>query len=339
MKARDAMTADVVSVGPDLSTRKVAQLLSTHGISAVPVVDAAGAPIGMISEGDLIGRSDDDRRARRDWWLTLLAEGEQLHPAFLATLREPEQPAREVMSRPVVTVGEDTELSEIAQLLVSHHIKRVPVIRDGRVVGIVSRADIVRAMAAQPITKGVAPRQGGLFANALTGIEERFHRLHDRGRTRGAVAEPLPPPVDETRLTAGDFQALVADHDHREAEHKSADRRALAEQRRGRIAALIDRHISDGYWRQLIHQAHHAAECGEREFMLLRFPSGLCRDGGRAINAEQPGWPRTLRGEAAEMYLRWEQDLKPQGFPITARVLDFPGGMPGDIGLFLDWTA
>jgi hypothetical protein len=58
-------------------------------------------------------------------------------------------------------------------------------------------------------------------------------------------------------------------------------------------------------------------------------------DGGRAVNAPRADWPKTLRGEAAEIYLRREHDLKPHGFGIAARVLDFPGGMPGDIGLFL----
>ena len=71
--------------------------------------------------------------------------------------------------------------------------------------------------------------------------------------------------------------------------------------------------------------------------MLLRFPSQACSDGGRAINAMEPGWPSTLRGEAAEMFLRWERDLKPHGFHLGARVLEFPGGMPGDVGLFLVW--
>jgi len=71
--------------------------------------------------------------------------------------------------------------------------------------------------------------------------------------------------------------------------------------------------------------------------MLLRFPSQLCSDGGRAVNVPDPEWPSTLRGEAAEIYLRWSHDLKPQGFHLAARVADFPDGMPGDIGLFIVW--
>ena len=70
------------------------------------------------------------------------------------------------------------------------------------------------------------------------------------------------------------------------------------------------------------------------EWMLLRLPSQLCDDGGQAVNAPRADWPKTLHGEAAEIYLRWERDLKPYGFGISANVLDFPGGMPGDIGLF-----
>jgi hypothetical protein len=103
------------------------------------------------------------------------------------------------------------------------------------------------------------------------------------------------------------------------------------------VAGLIDQHISDENWRALLHEARQSAEQGEKEFMLLRFPSQLCSDGGRAINISDSRWPETLRGEAGELYLRWERDLKPRGFPLGARLLDFPDGMPGDIGLFLFW--
>jgi CBS domain-containing protein len=147
MKARDVMTAEVVSVSPETSTDKVAELLLKKGISAVPVVDDGGALIGMVSEGDLIGRDEAEREARRDWWLTLLAEGEMLNRNFLASLRRPERAARDVMSAPVITTGEDADISEIARLLTTYRIKRVPVVRDGRIVGIVSRADLVRALA------------------------------------------------------------------------------------------------------------------------------------------------------------------------------------------------
>jgi CBS domain-containing protein len=147
MKARDVMTTAVSSVSPDTPIGEIAKMLRDRGISAVPVVDESGTAIGMVSEGDLIGRDEADREARRDWWLTLLAEGETLNTDFLAWLRPPQRRARDVMTAPVVTVGEETELREVARLLTAYRIKRVPVLRDGRIVGIVSRADLVRAFA------------------------------------------------------------------------------------------------------------------------------------------------------------------------------------------------
>jgi CBS domain-containing protein len=147
MKARDVMTAAVSSVRPETPIGEIAKVLRDRGISAVPVVDGTGALIGMVSEGDLIGRDEADREARRDWWLALLAEGETLNADFLASLRPLERRAREVMTAPVVIVGEETDLQEVARLLTTHRIKRVPVLRNGRIVGIVSRADLVRAFA------------------------------------------------------------------------------------------------------------------------------------------------------------------------------------------------
>jgi CBS domain-containing protein len=147
MKAHDVMTDAVVSVRPDTPTSQVARLLLDNGISAVPVVDSDGSLLGMVSEGDLIGRDEAARKARRDWWLELLAEGETLNAEFLASLRAPKRTAREIMSTPVVTVSEETEVGEIARLLAAHRIKRVPVVRDGRIIGIVSRADLLRALA------------------------------------------------------------------------------------------------------------------------------------------------------------------------------------------------
>jgi CBS domain-containing protein len=148
MQAQEIMTKDVVTVSPDTNTSQIAQKLLEHKISAVPVINSSGIVIGMVSEGDLVGRSDVDRDKRRDWWLTLLAEGEALSPDFLASFRRPKLTAGDVMSAPVVTVTGETEDTEIARLLAKHRIKRVPVMRDGRLIGIVSRADLLRAFAA-----------------------------------------------------------------------------------------------------------------------------------------------------------------------------------------------
>ena len=100
---------------------------------------------------------------------------------------------------------------------------------------------------------------------------------------------------------------------------------------------MIDLHVSDESLRALLHQAREAAEHGNKEFLLLQAPSQLHSDSRRAINAVEQDWRATLRGEAAELYLRWERELRPHGFHLAARVIDFPDGKPGDIGLFLVW--
>jgi hypothetical protein len=172
-----------------------------------------------------------------------------------------------------------------------------------------------------------------LLAAARAGLDRHFEHRDD-AHTPHAAAAATP---DDSGFTVADFRRLVADHDAQDMQHRQEVRRSAAQQRRRKVAELVDRHMSDEGWRHLMHEARMAAERGEKECMLLRFPSQLCGDRGRAINVADPDWPATLRGEAAEVYLRWERDLRPQGFHLVARVLEFPGGMPGDIGLFLIW--
>jgi CBS-domain-containing membrane protein len=152
MIARDVMTRNVVSVTPDTPVRKIASLLVKHGIGAVPVIDSSGAPIGIVSEGDLIRPDRAAPEAWRQSWLEILAEGE---PLALAWLGSQNHSAPAVMSAPVITVSEETNLREIAEILTTRHIKRVPVVTDGRIVGIISCADLVRAFSVS-LNKSVA---------------------------------------------------------------------------------------------------------------------------------------------------------------------------------------
>lgn len=114
--------------------------------------------------------------------------------------------------------------------------------------------------------------------------------------------------------------------------------RDTAEQRRALVNALIEHHVPDARWRELLHRARVAAEQGEHEFQLLRFPAQACSDGGRAINTGDAGWEATLTGDAAELARRFDADLRPRGFQLTARVLEYPHGALGDAGLFLSWA-
>src|SRR5215472_18671371 len=109
MRARELMTTDVASVPPEATRQEIARLLVERGVSAVPVVDRSGAPLGMVSEGDLIGRDEPQRKQRRDWWLTMLAEGEALSEEYVAHLGGKEVTARDLMSAPLVTVEQETE--------------------------------------------------------------------------------------------------------------------------------------------------------------------------------------------------------------------------------------
>jgi CBS domain-containing protein len=146
MIARDVMTRDVVSVTLDTPVRKIASLLVKHRIGAVPVIDSSGEPIGIVSESDLIRPDRAVREAWRRSWLEILAEGEPLAHELVAWLGSQNHSARAVMSAPVITVNEETSLREIAEILTTHRIKRLPVVTDGRIVGIVSCADLVRAL-------------------------------------------------------------------------------------------------------------------------------------------------------------------------------------------------
>lgn len=322
MQARELMTTNVTVVPPEMPARKIAVVLLDRGISAVPVVDSTGIPIGMVSEGDLLGRRHDERGQRREWWLTILAEGEPISPEFLAQLRSTELTARDLMSAPVITVGELTEAAEIAELLSSYRIKRVPVVRDGKIVGIVSRADLVRGQTGHPRPPG-PPRPASKPTEVAASQRSVVHATGDEA----AAGE----------FSAEGFRNLTLGFQHERIERQRAQAQVAAEERSRRMRELIDHHVGDSNWQTLLHGARVAAEHGEKDFLLLRFPAGLCADGGRAINAPEPDWPQSLRGEAAEIYRRWEQELKPRGFHLSAKVLDFPGGFPGDIGLMLSW--
>lgn len=148
--AESIMTRTVVTAGPDDTVSAVAALFSQHGISGVPVCDKNGTLLGIISEGDLMRPFGEANKLRRDWWLGLLADGEELAPEFVDYLRQDRRRAADLMTKEVVTATEDTPVDRIADILQSHRVKRVPIVKDGKVVGVVSRADVIRAMARTP---------------------------------------------------------------------------------------------------------------------------------------------------------------------------------------------
>jgi len=145
MLAKDVMTTAVVSVLPGTEVREIAALFLERRISAVPVVDAQGELRGIVSEGDLLNRPEAGTQHRRSWWLRLFSGPDDQAREFL---RVHGRRAEDVMTERVVSVTEDTPLAKIASLLERHRIKRVPVMRDGKLVGIVSRGNLLQGLAA-----------------------------------------------------------------------------------------------------------------------------------------------------------------------------------------------
>lgn len=148
MRARDLMTKDVITVRPDASVRDVAQILLSHRISAVPVTDGDEKLIGIVSEGDLLRRSETGTERPKSWWLDLIASPEDRANDYV---KSHAVHVRDVMTANVVTVEQDAPIAQVATLLEEKRIKRVPVTQDGRVVGIVSRADLLRGLATAKI--------------------------------------------------------------------------------------------------------------------------------------------------------------------------------------------
>jgi CBS-domain-containing membrane protein len=153
MRAVDVMTRKVITVGPGTTVRDAARLFADNHISGAPVVDDEGRLLGMLTEGDLIHRAEIGTQARRrSWWLEFFASTQNLAATYI---KENARLVKDVMTPRVITVKETTPVSEIADLLERHRIKRVPVLYDGELLGIVSRANLVKALASVPKDAGV----------------------------------------------------------------------------------------------------------------------------------------------------------------------------------------
>ncbi|RDI51386.1 CBS domain-containing protein [Microvirga subterranea] len=150
LTAADVMTRAVVTVRPKTSIHEIAKLLCDHHISGVPVVDDEEQLLGIVSEGDLIGHAQLVGEQRRSWWQTFLNG-----PTVLAQhyAKSHGRIASDVMTKEVVTVVETTSVADTARALEQHRIKRVPVLRDGKLVGIVTRSNLLQVLATTDVSK------------------------------------------------------------------------------------------------------------------------------------------------------------------------------------------
>ena len=128
----------------------------------------------------------------------------------------------------------------------------------------------------------------------------------------------------------------------REAAKAAEELRRMREQEEKQKAVMAEFHKPpERTPEQLLHfvqqLVNHAAEAGQTEVQVYRFPNALCSDRGRRINNSEPGWETTLEGRPKSAYDFWHDHLRPLGFGLKAEVVEYPGGMPGDIGFFLTW--
>jgi len=151
MFAKDIMTRSVRMIGPSEDVRAAARIMAEGGVSALPVVDDGQRVLGIVSEGDLLRRSELRTTKRRSWWLEFFTSQETLAHAYT---KSHSLKVRDVMATPVISVAEQTPLAEIVSILEEHRIKRVPVLKGGTIVGIVSRADLIKAFAREDQPSG-----------------------------------------------------------------------------------------------------------------------------------------------------------------------------------------
>jgi hypothetical protein len=116
------------------------------------------------------------------------------------------------------------------------------------------------------------------------------------------------------------------------------DKKRKADEARDQVRdAFLSRDIHPEVFERVSRVVKSAAERGEQEVLAIRFSSEFCTDGGRAINSFEPNWPESLTGFAKRAYEFWEKELQPKGYKLRAQIMDFPGGVPGDVGIFLRW--
>ncbi len=200
MKAKDVMSREVVTVGPDATIAQAAGLMLPKRLSGLPVVDKDGALVGIVTEGDFLRRAEIGTIRRRPRWIEFIIgpgrlAGEYTHAAGRVV--------REIMSPQVRTVSEDTPLADVVALMEKHHIKRLPVVRGATLVGIVTRQDLLRAVVG-------TSSASGMIEDDLS-IRDRFL---DEVRKQPWAPLAVEPVVSDGRIT---LRGTIFDDRQREA--------------------------------------------------------------------------------------------------------------------------
>jgi CBS domain-containing protein len=320
-RVRDCMTSPVATVGPDDSVRTAAEVMLRLRISGAPVVDRDGHPLGVVSESDFRFNDMATRQKQREAFVQILSGGQDMAAEYLDVLERQSETVQQIMAKPAICVDETASIVEAADLMNARRIRRLLVLREGVVVGVVSRSDLLRFFAPQ---KHVAlPVTPEFFETAVQEAK--------RGQSSGQ------PAVVEPGVTAAELQNLVAEFERNKARMHGEAGRQAGETRKEQVKLLLKTPYTDHELAHLMTQSREAARRGEASVPALVFPAALCTDGGRAINLPDPEWPATLQGKAADFFLRWDRQLRPLGFKLSARIVSFPDGFPGDAELALFW--
>ncbi|HRD76563.1 MAG TPA: CBS domain-containing protein [Hyphomicrobiaceae bacterium] len=164
MKARDVMSKTVVTVTPDTTIGDVARLMSEKRISGMPVVTADGKVVGVISESDLLHRSELGTEKQRNWWLRVFAEPDRLAREYA---KAHGNKVADVMTSNVLSVSADDDLAKVAEILERHKVKRLPVVDGGKLVGVITRGDLVRALVGAGVAKPAAISDSAAVQHAI----------------------------------------------------------------------------------------------------------------------------------------------------------------------------
>ncbi len=332
--ASDVMTSPVLTVRPDDTARKAAEAMLRLHISGLPVVDGGGRPLGVVSESDFRFSDTTTRDRQREAWVSILAGGQEIAANYLDALEREGETVRQIMSTPALCVDQDAPIAEVANLMTQYRVKRILVTRLGEVVGVITRADLLSFFTPEE-------RQPPMPVTA-----EAFDALREDIRIALAKLRPEappPPPAQpaETRqqgsVAAASLKEMVNDFERNKVRMKDQASQQALDKRSELVRELLATRFTEAEFVNLMTLACETARRGETGVVALTFPAALCADGGRAINLPDPDWPASLRGKAADFFLRWDKELRPAGFALSARIANFPDGFPGDAELSLVW--
>ena len=170
MEARQVMTSPILTISPGASLRQAIEMMLERRVSGLPVVNEIGQLVGMISEGDLLHRSELGTEKHRSKWLDFL-----VGPGRSASdyVQSHSRRVADVMTTDVVTVRETTPLEDVVRLMEKRRIKRVPVVRDGGISGIITRSDLLRAFIKTSATQAVAKSDDEITQKIYATIEQQ----------------------------------------------------------------------------------------------------------------------------------------------------------------------